>query len=142
MLFSEYAAFVCEIDQSVGKPKVERRDIAIYGIAAEIGSFLSAIKKAMLAAQDDRALVAARKCQEVKEEIGDVLWYSVSLGQQSNSDARFNTFTNDIRNLHGSVRHVWMPPAGQGVRARRRYREHGCGHVSGLECGRYGRGPR
>ncbi|MFC7476223.1 glycosyltransferase [Dankookia sp. GCM10030260] len=42
----------------------------------------------------------------------------------------------------GHVRHLWTPPAGQGVWARRRYREHGCGHVSGLECGRYGHGPR
>lgn len=99
MLFSDYAVFVRDIDQSKGKPEDERRDIAIYGLAAEIGSLLSAIKKAILAAQADEAPVAARKRQEVKEEIGDVLWYTVLLGQQSNNDAGFDVFTNDISNL-------------------------------------------
>ena len=86
MLFSEYATFVRDMDQSVGKPDGERRDIAIYGLAAEVGSLLSVVKRAMLAVQDDPELVAARKRQEVKEEIGDVLWYTVSLSQQSNGD--------------------------------------------------------
>ena len=73
MLFTEYACFVRDIDQSVGKSADKRRDIAIYGLAAEIGSLLSAIKKAILASQADEAPVTARKRQEVTEEIGDVL---------------------------------------------------------------------
>ena len=100
MLFTEYARFVAEIDQSVDKSDDKRRDIAIYGLAAEIGSLLSAIKKAILASQADEAPVAARKRQEVKEEIGDVLWYTVLLGQLHNPGASFNVFSHDISNLH------------------------------------------
>lgn len=103
MLFSEYAAFVRDMDQSVGKPDDERRDIAIYGLAAEVGSLLSVVKRAMLAVQDDPELVAARKRQEVQEEIGDVLWYTVSLSQQCNDDTFFNVFRNDIYNLLGEI---------------------------------------
>src|SRR6185312_2880739 len=47
--------------------------------------------------------VAARKRQEVKEEIGDVLWYTVLLGQLHNSNTQFNVFTNDISNLHKEI---------------------------------------
>ena len=103
MLFTEYACFVRDIDQSVGKSADKRRDIAIYGLAAEIGSLLSAIKKAILASQADEAPVTARKRQEVTEEIGDVLWYTVLLGQLNNNNADFNVFTNDICNLHHEI---------------------------------------
>jgi NTP pyrophosphatase (non-canonical NTP hydrolase) len=101
MLFSDYAAFVARIDQSTGKTRDARIDIAVYGLAAEIGSLFAAVKKAMLATQSGGAtLVAESKRAEVLEEAGDVLWYCVALGQLHNRDTAFALLKEDVRNLH------------------------------------------
>lgn len=103
MKYSDYAAFVRTSDRSVGRPAGERKSIAVYGIAAEIGSLLSEIKKAMLmAAEEGEASVAGSRRQQVGEEIGDVLWYVISLAQCSDT-AGVNAFTDDIRYLHREI---------------------------------------
>ena len=102
MKFSDYALFVRASDQSVSRPEQERRQIAIYGIAAEIGSLLSEVKKAMLVSPGDGKPVAGSRRQQVEEEIGDVLWYVVSLGQCL-GDSVTSPFTDDIRNLQAEI---------------------------------------
>jgi hypothetical protein len=49
MLISDYDRFVQKSDQSASRPVEERIDIAIYGLAAEVGSVVAAIKKRLLA---------------------------------------------------------------------------------------------
>jgi ATP-dependent Lon protease len=94
MLVAEYDAFVRATDQSAGKSIEDRWNIAIYGLVGEIGSVLSAAKKELLGAGAEISRLAIN---EIKEELGDVLWYSFSLGQ-INSNAR-NILSQDIADL-------------------------------------------
>jgi NTP pyrophosphatase (non-canonical NTP hydrolase) len=103
MLFSDYAEFVAKFDLSRNKPRDKGLDITTYGLAAEIGSLLSAIKKSILAEEEDQTLIMTRKEREVTEEIGDVLWYTVALGQHHNRDDKFNVLIQDISNLRIEV---------------------------------------
>lgn len=72
-----YAQFVRRTDLGRDKPG-ERFDIALYGLAGEIGSLGAAIKK--------RLLSAGRKDwdvpnDEIVEELGDSLWYCFAIGE-------------------------------------------------------------
>jgi NTP pyrophosphatase (non-canonical NTP hydrolase) len=78
MLVTEYDAFVRATDQSAEKSPEDRWNIAIYGLVGEIGSVLSAVKKQLLGAGTEISRLAT---DEIKEELGDVLWYSFSLAQ-------------------------------------------------------------
>ena len=92
MLVAEYDAFVRSTDQSVGKPDSDRWDIAIYGLVGEIGSVLSAIKKQLLGGSGEFWRLAT---DEIRNELGDVLWYSFSL---SHIIRRLNvTFSADLK---------------------------------------------
>jgi NTP pyrophosphatase (non-canonical NTP hydrolase) len=99
MLWSGFADFVTSTDTSVGRTDQQRRDIAIYGVASEIGSLLAVVKKAILAAEETEGAMAARRRQQVGEEIGDVLWYVVCLSRLTTSEPARNVFQDDIRNL-------------------------------------------
>ena len=101
MLWSEYTRFVIAADSSASKPEQARRDIAIYGLAAEIGSLLAVVKKAMLTSEEREGPMDARRRQQVEEEIGDVLWYVSCLSRLS--DAAGNPFHDDIRNLRKEI---------------------------------------
>jgi NTP pyrophosphatase (non-canonical NTP hydrolase) len=94
MLVAEYDAFVRATDQSAEKSLNDRWDIAIYGLVGEIGSVLSAVKKELLGAGAEISRLAT---DEIKEELGDVLWYSFSLAQM-NSNKR-NILSQDIADL-------------------------------------------
>jgi len=94
MLVAEYDAFVRATDQSAGKAPNDRWDIAIYGLVGEIGSVLSAVKKELLGAGSEISRLAT---DEIKEELGDVLWYSFSLAQINGN--RRNILSQDIADL-------------------------------------------
>jgi NTP pyrophosphatase (non-canonical NTP hydrolase) len=101
MLISDYDRFVQNSDQSVGKPHGQRLDIATYGLAAEIGSVVSAIKKRLLAENGTEAWDAAN--DEIIEELGDVVWYCFSLARIANPEKPVNIFAHDIANLRREV---------------------------------------
>lgn len=94
MLVSEYDTFVRATDQSAEKSLEDRWDIAIYGLVGEIGSVLSAVKKQLLGAGAEISRLASN---EIKEELGDVLWYSFSLAQINGKPA--NILAQDIADL-------------------------------------------
>lgn len=94
MLVAEYDVFVRATDQSADKSPKDRWDIAIYGLVGEIGSVLSAVKKELLGAGAEISRLAT---DEIKEELGDVLWYSFSLAQINGKPK--NILARDIADL-------------------------------------------
>lgn len=97
MLVSTYDAFVQQTDQSHGLSSEERRDIAIYGLASEVGSVVAAIKKRLLAGGG--AATWNVPDQEITDELGDVIWYCFSLARIVNPSRPINIFALDISNL-------------------------------------------
>jgi NTP pyrophosphatase (non-canonical NTP hydrolase) len=97
MLISEYGQFVQDTDQTVKLKLDARRDIAIYGLASEIGSVASAIKKQSLHEAGVDALSASNA--EIVEELGDVMWYCFALARLVNQDKPVNIFIHDITKL-------------------------------------------
>lgn len=79
VLIREYAAFVSRTDQFKGLDKDERKRIAIYGLSSEIGSIVSAVKKQRL--KEGGALSSRLAKDELRDEIGDVIWYCFVLAQ-------------------------------------------------------------
>lgn len=94
MLVTEYDAFVRATDQSAEKSPEDRWDIATYGLVGEIGSVLSAVKKQLLGAGAEISRLAT---DEIKKELGDVLWYSFSLAQINGKPK--NILAQDIADL-------------------------------------------
>lgn len=101
MLISEYDAFVKKTDQSIGRPREDQLDIARYGLVAEIGSVVSAIKKKLLG----EASGGVWNCpnEEIVEELGDVMWYCFSLARIANPDRPVNIFAHDIARLKTQI---------------------------------------
>lgn len=93
----EYDAFVKRSDQSEGRADDERLRIAIYGLAAEVGSVVSAVKKRILSEDGQENWNSPN--DEIIEELGDVVWYCFSLAQINNPNKPFNIFASDIQNL-------------------------------------------
>lgn len=100
MKSSEYGDFVRRTDQSAKKLPEERRAIAMYGLIGEIGSLVSAVKKKILAEGGES--VWDEPSDEIKEELGDILWYCYSLAQFENS-APFDILANDIALLRREI---------------------------------------
>lgn len=101
MLVSAYDAFVRDSDQSLGRPIPERIDIAIYGLAAELGSLVAAIKKRLLAEGGVEQWNIPN--EEIIEELGDVVWYCFALARLRNIDKPINIFAHDIDNLKREI---------------------------------------
>lgn len=101
MKVSEYDRFVQNSDQFRERPHEERLDIASYGIAAEIGSVVSAIKKRLLSEGGVEEWNFAN--EEIIEELGDVIWYCFSLSSIVNSKKPVNIFNHDIANLKQEI---------------------------------------
>ncbi len=101
MFVSTYDRFVQDSDQSVGKPHDERLDIATYGLAAEIGSVVAAIKKRLLTEGGAEVWNVAN--DEIIEELGDVVWYCFSLARIANVEKPVNIFSHDIANLKREI---------------------------------------
>lgn len=85
-----------DLSSSGGFNPEERRRIATYGLASEIGSVLSALKKLLLK-NDPTPIARAIVKGELKEEIGDALWY-VGMCANVLSDSR-DIFSSDLEML-------------------------------------------
>jgi NTP pyrophosphatase (non-canonical NTP hydrolase) len=94
---STFDTFVRDTDRTVGKSDDERIEVAIYGLNAEVGSVVAAIKKRLLS--DGSAEVWDEPNEEIIEELGDVMWYCFSLAGIANAKRPVNIFVHDIANL-------------------------------------------
>ncbi|MBX9403151.1 hypothetical protein K4L06_17720 [Lysobacter sp. BMK333-48F3] len=101
MKISEYDKFVQDTDQFRHRSPEERKEIAIYGLASEIGSVASAIKKKLL--QEDGISAWNEPNLEIKEELGDVMWYCFALARVANTEKPINIFIHDIENLKAEL---------------------------------------
>lgn len=73
----DYATFVEKTKQFAGKPADEQRSIALYGLVSEIGSLVAAVKKRILS-EGGEGPHWDQPNDEIKEELGDSLWYCYS----------------------------------------------------------------
>ena len=96
MKVSDYDIFVRETDQS------HDADVALYGIAGELGSVVSATKR--------RLIVSAKHWNEANdeiiEELGDLIWYCFAFAQchAAEHDRKgVNLLTHDIANLRKEI---------------------------------------
>lgn len=105
MLIREYAARADAFDQSKNRGPEERRDIALYGLAGEVGSLAAAVKKKLLAAGRRSWNVPDR---HIEEELGDSLWYVFALAQTTGEGIDF---------VAGDVRMLLEEVGGQGDRS-------------------------
>lgn len=102
MLVSDYDQFVQDTDKSGHLPPREQRDIAIYGLASEIGSVAAAIKKQLLndGGKDGNW---NKPNKEIVEELGDVTWYCFALARLANPSKPVNIFIHDINKLRKEI---------------------------------------
>lgn len=100
MKAADYNNFVRRTDQYATKPRAERHAIALYGLVGEIGSLVSAVKKKILA--EGGEVGWDQPNEEIKEEIGDVLWYCYSLAQTVNGGS-FDILAHDIALLKREI---------------------------------------
>lgn len=101
MLVSAYDQFVQDSDQSRSKDNQTRFDIALYGLAGEIGSVVSAVKKRLLAEGGEEQWNIANG--EIEEELGDVIWYCFLLARLANPQKPVNIFSHDIESLRQEI---------------------------------------
>lgn len=100
MKAAEYDEFVRGTDQYAAKPQKERHEVALYGLVGEIGSLVSAVKKKILA--EGGKADWDQPNEEIKEEIGDVIWYCFSLSRIINGGS-FDILAHDITLLKREV---------------------------------------
>lgn len=118
MLIRQYAAFVARTDQFSMKRKLAALDaaepieIAIFGLASEIGSVVSAIKKHWL--NEGGALSSPLAKSELEEELGDAMWYAFALARIADTGGGPNILVSDIEHLQTQV----TDPSQRGVRIR------------------------
>lgn len=93
----EYHQFVKDTSQFDGEPDGEQFDIAIYGVAGEIGSVVAAIKKQLL--QENGEAEWNTVNDEIKEELGDAIWYCFTLARIRNKGSYKNILKHDIEEL-------------------------------------------
>lgn len=96
MKVTEYDAFVRRTNQFTTKPKLEQRSIAFYGLVGEVGSLVAAVKKKILA--EGGKANWDQPNDEIKEELGDALWYCFASAQTVN-DEPYDILAGDIENL-------------------------------------------
>jgi NTP pyrophosphatase (non-canonical NTP hydrolase) len=101
MLVAAYDQFVQDSDQSRTKDDQTRFDIALYGLAGEIGSVVSAVKKRLLSEGGEENWNIPNK--EIEEELGDVIWYCFLLARLANPKKPVNIFLHDIENIRREI---------------------------------------
>jgi len=84
MKITDYDAFVRTTSQFAAKARDEQRSIALYGLVSEIGSVVAAVKKKILAEGGEDARWDQPN-DEIKEELGDALWYCYSTARIINN---------------------------------------------------------
>ncbi|ANK80837.1 MAG: hypothetical protein TEF_08545 [Rhizobiales bacterium NRL2] len=107
MLIERYAAFVARTDQFSAEygadviDAADPREIAIFGLASEIGSVISAIKKEWL--REGGALSSPLAKAELEEELGDAMWYAFALARIEEAGHNPNILISDIEHLQSEV---------------------------------------
>jgi len=101
MLIREYAQFVLSTDGFSKDDPSKARQIAIYGLASEIGSVVSAIKKQLL--KEGGALSSPLAKAELKEELGDAMWYAFALARIEGLSGSRGILLLDIDNLKREI---------------------------------------
>lgn len=96
----DYDEFVRKTNQYASKPQKDRYTIALYGLVGEIGSVVAAVKKKILAEDGESAWDQPN--DEIKEELGDALWYVFALAQVLN-DSPFDILANNIELLRHEI---------------------------------------
>ena len=100
MRIGDLYKFVDETDVSTDKDDDQRERIATLGLVSEIGSVLSALKKDILSngpSENGAGHYLIRG--ELKEEIGDAIWYAVMLAQRLDDPRARDIFSADIDRL-------------------------------------------
>jgi len=92
-----YHQFVKDTSQFESMSDDEQFNIAIYGIAGEIGSVVAAIKKQLL--QENGEAEWNTVNDEIKEELGDAIWYCFTLTRIQNKGSFKNILKFDIEEL-------------------------------------------
>lgn len=100
MKVKELYDFVARTDMSVGMPSDRREKIARLGIVGEIGSVLAALKKHMLSQSQDNLAEKILVRGELREQIGDTIWYVIMLAQCLEDPQAQNIFRLDIDKLY------------------------------------------
>ena len=96
MKVSDYDLFVQETDHS------HDADVALYGIAGELGSVVSAVKRRLIASTEDWNVAN----KEIIEELGDLIWYCFAFAQCYSAETgreNLNLLTHDIGNLRKEI---------------------------------------
>lgn len=101
MLIRQYAAFVARTDAFSKRDPERAREIAIYGLASEVGSIVSAIKKESL--QEGGALSSPLAQAELREELGDAMWYAFALARIEDDGTSRNILHADIEHLREEI---------------------------------------
>lgn len=100
MHISDYQAFVDDSDQFKDRAQSERLDIALYGLAGEVGSVAAAIKKRLLG---NKEVSWHTTNEEIEEELGDAFWYCFQLADILSTERAVNILTHDIQNLRAEI---------------------------------------
>jgi NTP pyrophosphatase (non-canonical NTP hydrolase) len=95
MLILDYADFVAKSDDTRGRVDEDRERKGQYGIAAEIGSLVAAVKKKELFT----ALPWNRPNDEIVEELGDILWYAAMLAGLANGSSILEPIKRNLASL-------------------------------------------
>ena len=96
MKVSDYYIFVRDTDQS------HHADVALYGIAGELGSVVSAIKRRLITSPEHWD----EPNDEINEELGDLIWYCFAFAQCHAAEHErkgLNLLTHDIANLRKEI---------------------------------------
>lgn len=100
MQIDVYNAFVKSTDLNVHLDRIDREDIAIYGLVGEMGALTSAVKRRLIAEKSGVPWNMAT--DEVVEEIGDAFWYWVLLCQIYQFEP-VQILKNNISSVAGSL---------------------------------------
>lgn len=93
----EYHQFVKDTSQFDAETEDHQFNIAIYGVAGEIGSVVAAIKKQLLLENGPAKWNSVN--DEIIEELGDAIWYCFALTRIRNKGFFKNILKSDIEML-------------------------------------------
>ena len=101
MLVEHYIEHVRVTDQYRDRPRAARLQVALHGVVGEIGSLAAAIKKTILVGDESRA-DWNKPTLEIKEELGDAIWYLFSTALVLHNDA-MALLKDDIEHIRREV---------------------------------------
>ncbi len=108
MKFKDFDEYQKKAGKTAIYPKIGKGFIyPTLGLADEAGEVVGKIKKIM---RDDKGIISSEKKDEIKKELGDVLWYLAQLSTELNiklssvADANLEKLSSrkDRNKLHGS----------------------------------------